>query len=87
MSLQEIAMRTTIDLPEDLHHIATALARATERSLSQTVTELIRRGLRSDSAIAERAASYQISADTGLPLFRSTRFVTCEDVKALDDES
>ncbi len=80
-------MRTTIDLPEDLHHIATALARATERSLSQTVTELIRRGLRSESAVAERAPCYQISADTGLPLFRSARVVSSEDVRALEDDA
>jgi hypothetical protein len=79
-------MRTTIDLPEDLHEIASALARATDRSLSQTVSELIRRGLRSDSAIAERAPGYQISSETGLPLFRSSRVVTAEDVRALEDE-
>lgn len=38
-------MRTTIDLPDDLHAQATAIAMDTRQSLSQAVAGLIRRGL------------------------------------------
>lgn len=79
-------MRTTVDLPEDLHRIASAIAQHTGRSLSQAVSELIRRGL--ESRIAEAAPPpYRIDAETGLPVVSSKRPVTPEDVKALEDES
>ena len=39
------AMRTTVDLPEDLHRIVTSLATHTRRSLSQTAADLMRLGL------------------------------------------
>lgn len=78
-------MRTTIDLPEDLHRIAQSLARHNGRSLSQTVAELLRRGL--DSRVAEpERPPYRIDTLTGLPVVSSPRPVTDEDVKALEDE-
>jgi hypothetical protein len=76
-------MRTTIDLPDDLHRIVTSLATHTRSSLSQTAADLIRRGLalpgRDPPAIAT-------SSITGLPVLHSSRPITPEDVKALDDE-
>ena len=45
-------MRTTIDLPDDLHKQALAIARDTHRTLSETVADLIRRGLGSRPAAA-----------------------------------
>lgn len=81
-------MRTTIDLPEDLHRIATAIARDTGKSLSQTVAELVRRGLRAPAGVAEAApAPYRVDQRTGLPVVRSKRTVTSEDVRALEDEA
>lgn len=77
-------MRTTIDLPEDLHEIALALARDSGRSLSQTVADLLRRGL--SGGVAEATPGYRIDARTGLPVFRSERIVTAEDVRALEDD-
>jgi len=74
-------MRTTIDLPEDLHRQALAIARDTSRSLSQTVAELVRRGLGYG-----RQAELGRSARTGLPVVRLGRVITSEDVRALDDE-
>ena len=74
-------MRTTIDLPEDLHRQALAIARDTSRSLSQTVAELIRRGLGQGPA-----AEITRSARTGLPVVHLGRVITTEDVRALDDE-
>ena len=38
-------VRTTIDLPDDLHKQAQAIARDTHCTLSETVADLIRRGL------------------------------------------
>ncbi|MCV7281735.1 antitoxin [Mycolicibacterium flavescens] len=74
-------MRTTIDLPEDLHKQALAIARDTGRSLSQTVADLMRRGLSSGDATS-------VSRDprTGLPLVTVGTVVTSEDVRSLEDE-
>jgi hypothetical protein len=84
-------MRTTIDLPPDLHAIAASLARHSGRSLSQTVADLLRRALGMDgvdapSRVAEPRSRFRISPVTGLPTVRSPRPVTPEDVKALEDE-
>ncbi|MFT4257414.1 MAG: hypothetical protein QM599_10715 [Pseudoxanthomonas sp.] len=83
-------MRTTIDLPEDLHRIATSLARHEKRSLGQIVAELMRRGLEVPEApmyqVKEPQAVYRIDEETGLPVVRSSRPITAEDVKALEDE-
>ena len=82
-------MRTTIDLPEDLHQIATSLARHNKRSLGQIVAELMRRGLEApatENRVAEPKAFYRIDELTGLPVVRSSRPMTDEDVKALEDE-
>lgn len=78
-------MRTTIDLPEDLHRIAVALAQHNRRSLSRTVAELMRRGLQSRAGEAEPPA-YRVDDQTGLPVVRSKRPITPEDIKSLDDE-
>ena len=80
------SMRTTIDLPEDLHRIASAIARDRGHSLSQTVADLLRRGLSSGVAESE-PPPYRIDAGTGLPTVRSRRTITAEDVRALDDEA
>ena len=75
-------MRTTIDLPEDLHRAATSLARDRGRSLSQTVSDLVRRALRPE------AGSGQVTLDTrtGLPVVYVGVPVTTEMVRAAIDE-
>jgi outer membrane lipopolysaccharide assembly protein LptE/RlpB len=77
-----LAVRTTIDLPDDLHKQALAIARDTHRTLSQTVADLIRRGLRAGGIAV-------ISRDprTGLPLVSVGTVVTSEDVRSLEDEA
>jgi len=81
-------MRTTVDLPEDLHRIVSSLAVHTRRSLSLTAVELIRRGLASGAPTdASREAAIVTIAKTGLPVIRLPRVVTPEDVKALEDEA
>lgn len=74
-------VRTTIDLPDDLHRQALAIARDTRRTLSQTVADLVRRGLASGDTAA-------ISTDprTGLPVVSVGTVVTSEDVRSLEDE-
>jgi hypothetical protein len=78
-------MRTTIDLPDDLHQAVASIAAHTRRSMNQTVAELIRRGL-APAAPAAEAAGFWLHGPTGLPQIRSPRPVTAEDVRALDDE-
>lgn len=74
-------MRTTIDLPEDLHRVAKAIARDEGRTLSETIAMLLRRALGegSDSQVDRDAA-------TGLPSVRLGQTITSEDVRSLDDE-
>ena len=79
-------MRTTIDLPDNLHRIATGIARHTGRSLSQAVADLIQRGLESRPASAGDAA-YSVHSGTGLPVVRSGRSITADDVRSMEDEA
>ena len=79
-------MRTTIDIPERQHALATSLARTQRTSLGRLLVELAERGLRAPSAVAEAAPDYTIDPATGLGIFRSGRPVTIDDVKAFDDE-
>lgn len=74
-------VRTTIDLPEELHKQAQAIARDTHRTLSETVADLIRRGLG-----AGTSTSMSTDPRTGLPVVSVGTIVTSEDVRSLDDE-
>ncbi|WP_419842338.1 antitoxin [Candidatus Poriferisodalis sp.] len=77
-------MRTTIDLPPDLHAVARELAHQQRKSLSQVVTELIRLGL--DPVENSTLPSPTSSRAGGLPTICIGRSVTSEDVRSLDDE-
>jgi hypothetical protein len=74
-------MRTTLDLPDDLHAVATAIAKDTHQTLSQTIAGLIRRGLGSGGH-----GEITISSRTGLPVAHVGRTVTTEDVRRLEDD-
>lgn len=81
-------MRTTIDLPDDLHQALSSIAAHNRRSLNHTVAELIRRGLALPAAATAPgavAAGIQLDARTGLPLICSPHPVTDDDVRALED--
>jgi len=82
-------MRTTIDLPDDLHHAVNSIAAHGRKSMNQTVAELIRRGLewapKAPGQAAAGAHAIRIDKLTGLPLMRSLRPVSVEDVRALED--
>lgn len=73
-------MRTTIDLPDDIHAAARGLARDQGVTMSEAVVALIRRGLGEPGNIALGK-----SRRTGLPLARVGRLVTQDDVRSLDD--
>jgi Arc/MetJ family transcription regulator len=75
-------MRTTIDIPADLHRQAVSIARDTSRSLSETVAELMRRGLGQSGPVREVSQSPR----TGLPVVHLGSVITTEDVRALEDE-
>jgi predicted transcriptional regulator len=74
-------MRTTIDLPDDLHRLAQAIARDTSRSLSATIADLMRRGLGET-----RSGTPSRSDRTGLPVVHLGTIVTSEAVRALEDD-
>lgn len=74
-------VRTTVDLPADLHAQAVAIARDTHRTLSETIAFLMRRGLGEG-----RGGSLAHSTVTGLPVVHLGTVITTEDVRALEDE-
>jgi Arc/MetJ family transcription regulator len=74
-------MRTTVDIPDDLHAQAVAISRDSHQSLSQTVASLMRRGLTS-----EGAEQIVTSVRTGLPVAHLGRTITSEDVRRLEDD-
>jgi hypothetical protein len=75
-------VRTTIDLPADLHAVATAIARDAGMSLSEVVTRLLRAGLGTEGLVR-----VGVSLRTGLKVGVFGRVTTSEDVRSLDDEA
>ena len=74
------AMRTTIDLPDDLHAIASSLARDRGCTLSIAVVDLLRRALGPNTRVEV------VDPRTGFPLLASGHPVTTDEVRSLDDE-
>lgn len=75
-------MRTTVDLPDDLHAVLSSLARDRRTSLSRTVVDLLRQRVGG----GEGEARYEGVDASGLPLVRLPGVVTSEDVRTLEDE-
>ncbi len=75
-------VRTTIDLPEDVHAIATAIARDAGTSLSDVVSRLLRAGLGTAGPV-----KVSVSPRTGLKVGSFGRVMTSEDVRSLNDEA
>jgi hypothetical protein len=74
-------MRTTIDLPDDLHRLLVSVAHDRRQSLSTTAASLLREVL-----IPERPITVEREGPTGLPVVRLGRVVTADDIRSLDDE-
>lgn len=72
-------MRTTVDLPDDIHELARQLAHDERRSMSDVIADLIRRGIAG-------AAPVPAAGPLGLPVVSVGRIVTADDVRSLDDE-
>lgn len=73
-------MRTTLDLSNDAYQIAKTVAREQKRSLGRVVSDFITGQFGQPAPVADPGLE-------GFPVFRCTRRVTSEDVKAaLDDE-
>jgi predicted transcriptional regulator len=74
-------VRTTIDLPEDIHRVVAAIARASDTSLSDTVTRLLRAALSAPGPVRVTT-----SARTGLRVASVGRVVTSQYVRSLEDD-
>ena len=72
-------MRTTIDLPEDLHRIAMSLSRDKNFTLSQSVAFLIRRAL-------DTRTIGTVKMVDGLPTIEIGRPISSDDVRSLEDD-
>ena len=77
--IYDATMRTTINLPDDVHALAREIAHQQRKTLSQVITEFVRMGL---EPVAEQSDP---STEPGLPTVRLGRRVTVEDVRALED--
>lgn len=75
-------MRTTVDLPDDLHRAASSLARDRRQSLSRTIADLVRTGLAPGRADTEPGTD----PATGLPVVWVGHPVTTEMARAAADE-
>jgi hypothetical protein len=75
-------MRTTVDLPDDLHQLLLGVAHDRRETLSRTISTLLRRAL-----VPEGPVGVERDARTGLPVVHVGRVVTAEDVRSLDDEA
>ncbi len=76
-------MRTTVDLPSEVHERAKRLAEERRQSLSATLADLTVRGL----ASLGEPARLSVDPVSGLPVLTLGRRITAGDVEeALDDE-
>lgn len=76
------SMRTTVDLPEDVHRVATSIARDAGTSLSETIAQLLRTALGTPGPVR-----VSTSTRTGLRVASLGRVVTSEDARSLDDDA
>lgn len=75
-------MRTTIDLPDDVHRAASLIARDRHQTLSRTVATLLRSALAGEG----HHTTIEIDFDSGLPTVRIGQQITAEDVAAVDED-
>ena len=73
-------VRTTIDLPDNLHAIAMSLAHDRGCTLSAAVADLLRQALGPTTTVET------VDRRTGFPVLASGRPITTDDVRRLDDD-
>ena len=76
-------MRTTVNLPDDLHSRIASLAKDTNKTLSEALVDLVRRGL------GQPAPKLAVAVDneTGLPQVELGDIVTTDEVQSAMDEA
>jgi len=74
-------MRTTIEIPDDLHRIVSAVAHDRHQTLSQTVSTILR-----DALAPGEEPAVTIDPSTGWPVVQLGRTITMEDVRSLEDD-
>ncbi|MBK9656447.1 MAG: antitoxin [Rhodanobacteraceae bacterium] len=80
-------MRTTIDLPADLHAIAGQLAHNQRVSMSQVVVDLMRRALNSPPQQGQSLGKIVYHPVTGFPTMRlGSGPITTEMVRQMQDD-
>ena len=75
-------MRTTVDLPSDIHRLALAIAHDSGSSLSETVARLLRAALTAPGPVR-----VSTSTRTGLKVASMGHVVTSQDVRSLEDDA
>jgi hypothetical protein len=68
-------------MPDDLYVQVVGIARDTSRTLGQTISDLIRRGLGQGIEVKT-----SISARTGLQVLHLGKVITTEDIRRLEDD-
>jgi plasmid stability protein len=76
-----VGVRTTVDLPDDVHTLLRSLARSQGRSFSETVAEILRHAV-----LPSRAASLRHDEVTGLVTADVGRPITAEEAATYDDD-
>ncbi len=76
-----MTVRTTLDIPDDVHRAITAIARDRSQSMGDVVAALVRQALGTGATVVVRTDDV-----TGLPVVRLGHPITAEDVRSLDDE-
>jgi hypothetical protein len=80
-------MRTTVDLPPDLHARARSLARDQGRSMSAVITDLVRQGLTGPTPDpGTDGPAGPAATRNGFPQVSLGGVITTEDVRRADDE-
>lgn len=74
-------MRTTVDLPDDLHQLVRQLAHQQHTTMSRVLAQLV-----ADS-LATAPALDPGRGPRGMPTISVGRVVTAEDVRSLDDDA
>lgn len=80
-------MRITIELPDELHGAAMAIARDAGAQFNDVLVDLMRRGLYLPVRGQVGApGSVWVDPSSGLPRVRSAQAIGPDDIRALDDE-
>ena len=79
-------MRTTINLDDETFHIIRNLAKSNHQSISKTVAQLIRKGIKGSQSIPTEGR-IETDALTGFPLIQSGKRISEADVRSLEDDA